>query len=284
MTTLATDPQAARSSRILTYLRPAEIYVVFLLLLIAIGPYIAPYSAYDFDPASSLLKPSWAHPFGTDEFGRDVFSRILAGARPTLLPAFASAVLGIIAGTTTGLICGLMGGRTDQWIMRGMDVLLSFPALILAMLVVTMLGGSTTILVFAIALIFWPRSARLIRSAALDIGKREFIEACRARGEGMGYILFREMLPNLRSVVIVDLALRCSYAILLSASLAYLGMGAQAPTPAWGLMVKEGQQFIQFAPWLTIFPCLTVALVATGTVLLGENVRRRFAISQRLAR
>ncbi|MBT9386575.1 ABC transporter permease [Pseudooceanicola sp. CBS1P-1] len=283
--TNATDRPLARVSRTArAMLRPAELYLLFLVLLIVAGPWVAPFSAYDFNASASLLGPSWVHPFGTDEFGRDILSRVLVGARPTLLPAFAAATLGIAAGTVTGLVCGLFGGRVDELIMRSMDILLSFPALILAMLIVTMMGSSIVNLVLAMSLIFWPRSARLIRSAALEIGKREFIEACRARGESLGFILFREMLPNLRSVVIIDLALRSSYAILLSASLAYLGMGAQTPTPAWGLMVKEGQQFIQFAPWLTVFPCLVVAVIATGTVLIGESVRQRFAISTRLAR
>jgi peptide/nickel transport system permease protein len=259
-------------------------YTIFLVILTVFGRWLVPFSPTDFDAANSLLPPSWPHIFGTDEFGRDVFSRVVAGAWPTLLPAVSAASLGILAGGITGLVCGLYAGRLDEVTMRAMDVLLSFPALVLAMLVVTMLGGNMANLVLAMALIFWPRSARLIRSAALDIGTRDFIEACRARGETTWFILFHEMLPNLGGVVIVDFALRSSSAILLTASLAYLGVGAQPPTPAWGLMVKEGQQFIQFAPWLTIFPCLTVALISTGAVLVGENVRRRFAGAGRMAR
>lgn len=259
-------------------------FILLLVILAIAGPWLAPFSPTDFDPAATLLPPSWPHIFGTDEFGRDVLSRILTGARSTLGPAFAAATLGIIAGVSTGLLCGFLGGAIDETIMRTMDVLLSFPALILGLLIVTMLGGSTINLVLAIAVIFWPRSARLVRGAALDLGRREFIEACKARGETIPFILFREMLPNMVGIVIVDFALRVSAAILLTASLAYLGIGAQPPTPVWGLMVKEGQQFIQFAPWLTIAPCLTVALISTGAVAAGEVLRRRFSIAERIVR
>ncbi|MGI6246488.1 MAG: ABC transporter permease [Pseudochelatococcus sp.] len=263
---------------------PAASFIAFLVLITLAGPWLAPFSPTAFNPEASLVPPSWPYVFGTDEFGRDVFSRILAGAQPTLAPAFVAAALGIVAGAATGLLCGFLGGRVDEAVMRTMDVLLSFPALILGLLIVTMLGGSTVNLVLAIAVIFWPRSARLVRGAALDLGRREFIDACRARGESTFFILFREMLPNMAGIVIVDFALRISAAILLTASLAYLGIGAQPPTPAWGLMVKEGQQFIQFAPWLTVAPCLTVAAISTGAVAVGEALRRRFSIAERIAR
>jgi len=249
-----------------------------VLALMAFGPLLAPHSPTAFDPANILHEPSLAFPFGTDEFGRDVMSRILWGARPTLLLALASAGLGVLLGTPTGLAAGYFGGKADEMLMRTMDVLMSFPALILAMLIVVMLGSNTLNVILAIGVVFWPRSARLIRSVTLDLARREFVDAARARGEPAAYVLAREILPNIVSILIVDFSLRVAAGILLTASLSYLGIGVQPPTPAWGLMVKEGQQFIQIAPWLVVFPCLAIAIVSIGTVLTGDRLRRAAAI------
>ena len=259
-------------------------FPIFILLLLLFGPSVAPFDATSFDPTSILQEPNLQHLFGTDEFGRDVLSRILFGARPTLLLAIACAGLGVALGTPTGLAAGYFGGRIDELLMRTMDVLMSFPALILAMLIVVMLGPNTINVIVAIGVVFWPRSARLIRSVAQDLARREFIDAARARGEPVPYILAREILPNIISILIVDFTLRVAAAILLTASLAYLGIGVKPPTPAWGLMVKEGQQFLQIAPWLVIFPCAAIALVSIGTVLTGDRLRRAVAIPDQRGR
>jgi len=250
------------------------VFVSVLTVLVVFGPWLAPFSATDFDPAHSLVPPQFPYIFGTDEFGRDIFSRLIVGTRSTLVPAFLSAALGVTLGGTTGLVSGYLGGRTDELLMRAMDVLLSFPALILAMLIVVMMGSNLVNVVFAIGIVFWPRSARLIRSVAMDIAVREYIDAARARGESTIYIIFQELLPNMWSFIIVDFALRSSYGILLSASLSYLGIGVHPPTPAWGLMVKEGQRFIQFAPWLIIFPCMAITILCICSVLFGESIRK----------
>jgi peptide/nickel transport system permease protein len=254
---------------------------LFLLLLvgsIAFGPALSPYPATEFNPLHSLEAPSAAFPFGTDEFGRDVFSRVLTGARPTLLLALGAAAAGVLLGTVTGLVAGYVSGVVDEVIMRIMDALMSFPGLILAMLVVVMLGPAPVNVVGAIALVFWPRSARLVRSVVVDLARREFIEAARSRGESRGFILFRELLPNVMAIIVVDFSLRVTSGILLAASLAYLGIGVTAPTPAWGLMVKDGQQFIELAPWLVVFPCAAIGLASVGTVWLGERLRHALAV------
>lgn len=253
-------------------------FVLLIAVLIAFGPQIAPRDALSFDPLHSLEAPSFAFPFGTDEFGRDIFSRVLAGTRPTLMVALASAALGVLLGTITGLAAGYLGGAVDEAMMRAMDTLMSFPGLILAMLVVVMLGPDPVNVVLAIALVFWPRSARLVRSVVLDLATREFIDAARSRGESRLYILARELLPNVLMIIVVDFSLRVTAAILLSASLAYLGIGVTPPTPAWGLMVRDGQQFIELAWWLPVFPSLAIAAVAIGTVLVGERLRRSVAV------
>lgn len=255
--------------------------LLFLLIiagLILFGPAIAPHDAVTFDPAHALQPPSALFPFGTDEFGRDVFSRVLIGTRPTLLLALTAAALGELFGTATGLTAGYLGGPVDEAVMRGMDALMSFPGLILAMLVIVMLGPSAMNVVAAIALVFWPRSARLVRALAVDLAQREFIEAARSRGESRLFILFRELLPNVVALVAVDFSLRVTAGILLAASLAYLGIGVTPPTPAWGLMVRDGQPMIEIAPWLAIFPCAAIATVSIGTVLVGERLRRAFAM------
>ena len=246
--------------------------------LILFGGMAAPHSATAFDPLHALEPPSAAYPFGTDEFGRDVFSRVLTGARPTLLLALAAAGLGVMLGGVTGLVAGYLAGPVDEVVMRGMDALMSFPALILAMLVVVMLGPAPVNVVGAIALVFWPRSARLVRSVVVDLARREFIEAARSRGEGRMFILFRELLPNVMAIVVVDFSLRVTAGILLASSLAYLGIGVTPPAPAWGLMVKDGQQFIELAPWLVIAPCLAIAIAAVGAVLVGERLRHALAV------
>jgi peptide/nickel transport system permease protein len=255
--------------------------VVFTLLvvgLIAFGAVIAPHSATEFDPLHALLPPSADFPFGTDEFGRDVFSRVLAGAQPTLLLALAAAAVGVFLGTVTGLVAGYRAGAVDEIIMRAMDALMSFPGLILAMLVIVMLGPAAINVVTAIALVFWPRSARLVRSVVVDLTGREFIDAARSRGETTRFILVRELLPNVLPIIVVDFSLRVTGGILLAAALAYLGIGVNPPIPAWGLMVRDGQQFIELAPWLVIFPCVAIAIVSVGTVLVGERLRHMLAL------
>lgn len=252
-------------------------YLALIAILLFFGPSLAPFSAYDFNPKSILLPPTWPHVFGTDEFGRDIFSRLLTGARPTLILAVGSAFAGVALGTPTGLLAGYLGGWWDEILMRWMDVLMAFPALVLAMLIIVMTGSNPVVVIVALAMVFWPRSARLVRAIAQDLARREFISSAQARGEKRSFILFREILPNLMHLIAVDLGLRIASAILLTASLSYLGVGVSAPTPAWGLMVREGQQFLQLAPWLVVFPCAAIAAISTYTVLAGDSLRRRFA-------
>jgi peptide/nickel transport system permease protein len=254
------------------------VFVSVIGVAILFGPMLAPYSPTAFDANHPLEAPSLQFLFGTDEFGRDVFSRVLIGARPTLLLAGAAAALGVVLGATTGLIAGYIGGALDEIVMRAMDVLMSFPGLILAMLVVVMMGPAPLNVVGAIGIVFWPRSARLVRSVVMDLARREFVDSARSRGEAWHFIVFRELLPNVLAIIVVDFSLRITAAILLAASLAYLGIGVSPPTPAWGLMVRDGQQFIEIAPWLVIFPCVAVAIASIGTMLLGEWLRRSVAI------
>ncbi len=260
---------------------PLAAVVLAVLAMLAAPGWIAPFSPTGFNAAASLTPPGGGFLLGTDEFGRDLFSRIVHGARPTLVVAFAGAALGVALGTVTGMLAGYAGGRTDEIVMRFMDALMSFPTLILATLIVVMLGSNPVNVVAALAIVFWPRSARIVRAVAQDVARRSFIEAAWVRGESHLFILFRELLPSVMGVVVVDLSLRVTYATMLAASLSYLGVGVHPPTPAWGLMVKEGQQFIQFASWLVIVPCVAIAVVAVSCVLLGERLRETLSAPDR---
>lgn len=284
VTETAPPPRSLRRARRARLTLWDIILIVALLAIVAMvlfAGWIAPYSPTEFDAAAAMTAPGWAHPFGTDEFGRDILSRVIHGARPTLLVAVAGALLGVGLGTITGMLAGYAGARTDEFLMRFMDALMSFPTLILATLIVVMLGSNAINVIAAIGIVFWPRSARITRSVALDVARRSFIEAAWVRGESHRFILFREMLPSVLNVVIVDLSLRITYGTMLSASLSYLGIGVAPPTPAWGLMVKEGQPFIQFASWIVIWPCLAITFVAVTAVLLGERLRQLLAPSDR---
>jgi peptide/nickel transport system permease protein len=259
------------------FLRSPTWRTVALLIVIgalfAVAPAFAPHSAVDFDATAVLHPPSLSLPFGTDEFGRDVLSRILFGIAPTLGVACAGAVVGVALGVLTGLACGYAGGLTDDVVMRFMDALMSYPGLIIAMVVIALFGAQPAHLVGALALVFWPRSTRLVRALVQTLASWEFVAAARSRGERAGHILLRELLPNLWDMIVVDLSLRITSGILISASLAYLGLGFAPPSPAWGLMVRDGQQFIQIAPWLVVFPCLAVVVVAVTAVALGRHLQ-----------
>lgn len=247
--------------------------VSFYVLVAAVGPYVAPYSATELDFAALNLGPSADHLFGTDSLGRDVFSRILIGARGTLLMAVGATVVGVSLGVFVGLVTGYYGGWIDELIMRIVDGLMSFPSLLLALLIVTTLGSSSWTVLLAIGVVFTPRVARIVRSAALGVRGQEFVEAARLRGESGMYIMLREVLPNVSAPTTVEAAIRLSYAILLTTSLSFLGLGAQPPTPDWGLMVAESRQYIDKAPWTVIAPALAISLLVVGANLLADGVR-----------
>ncbi len=248
------------------------IVAVYVLITIA-GAWVAPYSATELDIVNAYQGPSSAHWFGTDQFGRDIFSRVLIGARRTILVAAAATAVGVAGGVAIGLAAGYYGKHVDEITMRIVDGFMSFPSLLLALLIVTTLGSSALTVLLAIGVVFIPRVARVVRAATLDVRSQEFIEAARLRGESGAYILFREILPNVSAPVTVEAAIRMSYAILLTTSLSFLGLGAQPPTPDWGLMVAEARTFILEAPSMVIFPALAISILIVGVNLLGDGIR-----------
>lgn len=223
--------------------------------------------------ANRMAGPSWSMPLGADTFGRDLLSRIVFGARLSLQVAVFSVALALIAGTTLGLIAGYAGGWFDQVIMRTMDVLFAFPTVLLALGVVAALGPNPANVVIAIAIVYTPIFARVVRGPVLAIKEREFVEAARALGARASRIIARHLLPNLMSVVIVQTSIALSWAVLTEASLSFLGLSAQPPAPSWGSMLNEGRQNLELAPHLAIFPGLAIMLAVLGFNLLGDGLR-----------
>ena len=259
--------------------------VAFHLFLAIFGPSLAPYSPTDFDSEDLAIRrtgPSMDHLLGTDEFGRDVLSRVVAGARSIIWISFIGTALGITLGTIVGMTSGYIGGKTDQSIMRGVDVFLAFPGLLLALLVINIgvqrIGidlwpsKESWLVIITIGVAFMPANSRVIRSAALAIKPLEFVQSARLRGESSFYIIFREVLPNIIPVVAVEASIRVSFALLLTAGLGFLGLGVQPPTPDWGLMVSENREFLSIAPWAALAPAMAMASLVVGVNLLTDGV------------
>ena len=230
-----------------------------------------------FDPYNPtglpLQAPSGSHPFGTDNLGRDMLARVLAGASPTLAVAPLATLLATAAGTALGLIAGYFRGLTDDVLMRSFDVLYAFPQIIAVLLVASAFGHSLLTLVLAIAVFFTPIIARTVRSAVLVETQQQYVEAARVQGEGTAWILFREILPNIAPVIVVEATIRLAYAIFVSAGLSFLGLGAQPPSPDWGLVVSQNRIFIQNAWWCVGFPALAIATLVVSVNLVADNLR-----------
>jgi len=253
------------------------ILLLIHLALIVIGSFYTPYPYTEFHMADALKAPSLHYWFGTDQFGRDVFSRVVFGAHGTLLLSTAATVLGVGLGVAIGMAVGYRGGRVDEFVMRIMDGMLSFPSLLLAMLIMSSLGSSQLNVIIAIMVVFVPRSTRVLRSVTLGLKNLEFVEAAKVRGESAAWLITRELLPNAMGPIVVELAIRLSFAILLSTSLGFIGIGVQPPEPDWGLMVSEGRQYLQTAPWLMIFPALAISTAVIGANLFGDGIGARLA-------
>ena len=257
--------------------------ILIHLVLALFGPLLAPYSPTAFDlealETSRLAEPSTEHLLGTDELARDVLSRVLAGARSIIWISVVGTALGITLGTILGMTSGYLGGKIDQVLMRAVDVLLAFPSLLLALLVLNMGQKSLEIdaswlVILTIGVAFMPTVARVIRSATLTIKPLEFVESARLRGERAPYIIFWEILPNIIPVVAVEASIRVSFALLLTASLGFLGLGVQPPTPDWGLMVSEHREHLATAPWAALAPALAMASLVIGVNLFADGVRQ----------
>jgi len=248
--------------------------IVLMTLAALFADVIAPYDAYELNQRLQFGHPNLAHWLGTDEFGRDVLTRLIYGARIALFIGLASSFLGATAGAVVGLISAYLGGRTDLWLQRLMDIMLAFPLLILALAIVAVLGRSIPNLIVAIAIPVIPRTARVVRSSALAVKENVFVEAARAVGSSHIRVMFRHMVPNIMAPYLIVLTAQLGGAILTEASLSFLGLGTAEPTPSWGLMLSGGApMYAEKAPWLAIFPGLAISLAVFGFNLFGDSLR-----------
>lgn len=263
----------------------SAIGLAIALLLVAVAV-AAPLLGLDdplrLQPKDRLLPPSAAHWFGTDDGGRDVFSRVLYGARYSLAAALVVLSISVTIGTAIGLAAGYFGGAVDEALMRLTDIFLAFPALLLAMGISAALGASLTNSMIAIALVWWPWYARLVRGQTLRLREEQFVEASRASGASSLATLTRHVLPNCWTPIIVQVSLDVGYAILTTASLSFIGLGAQPPTPEWGAMVSVGKDYILDQWWLATFPGLAIFLAVIASNLLGDGLQE--ALSPTLRR
>jgi peptide/nickel transport system permease protein len=249
--------------------------VLFAVLVAAIGPALTPY-----DPASQTLSerlepPSLSHPFGLDELGRDILARLVAGARISLAVGLVVVSVSSLIGMALGSIAGYFGGFVDDAISRVVDVLMAFPGILLAIALVAVLGPSLTNVILALCVIGWVGYARLVRGQALRARELEYVQAARALGAGSARIVFRHVLPTAFPAVIVQATLGMAGAILAEASLSFLGLGVQPPTPSWGTMLDAGRSHLFDAPHLTLFPGLAIATLVLGFNFLGDGLRDR---------
>ncbi len=257
----------------------AFVVILVMALAAAFADWIVPYDPEAIDFSAMLAAPSPAHPFGTDAFGRDILTRIIYGARTALSIGLLSSLLGCAAGAVIGVASAYFGGRTDLVVQRFVDILLSFPIIVLALVVVAMLGrrlvlGIDVNLIVAIAIPIVPKVARVIRSAALSIREMPYIDAARAAGYSHARIIFRHMCPNVVAPFLIMLTAFIAQAILLEASLSFLGLGVSEPKPAWGLMLAgNASDFYREAPWMVIFPGLAISLAVFAFNLLGDSLR-----------
>lgn len=248
--------------------------IVGLMLLLAIlAPLIAPRDPIGQDIANRLQAPGAAAWFGTDRFGRDILSRVIFGSRISLWVAVSSVTVSVLVGSVFGLLSGYLGGWVDNAISRVMDVFFSFPGLFLAIAIAAILGPGLNNAILAIAVVYAPFFSRVVRGPVLAERGKEYVEAARVIGGSTRQIVFGHILPNVVSPVIIQGSVVLSQAILIEASLSYLGLGTQPPDPSWGTMLNEGRTFLELAPWMSIFPGLAIMLAVLGFNLVGDGLR-----------
>lgn len=244
------------------------------LLLIAIAaPVIAPYDPTHAAMKDAFLEPGAQHLFGTDKLGRDCFSRVLYGARASLTGVLVLVASVFVVGTTMGVVSGYFGGKVDMVIMRISDMMISFPGMILAIAIAGIMGGSLVNAVFALTIVSWTKYARLSRSMVLKVKRRDFVEAAIVNGGTPGHILWVHILPNILPMMVITAAADIGALMMELAGLSFLGFGSQPPAPEWGLMLNEGRQQLQTAPWLMFFPGLAIFVTVVVFNLWGDNLR-----------
>ncbi|HSM55086.1 MAG TPA: ABC transporter permease [Candidatus Sulfomarinibacteraceae bacterium] len=249
------------------------ILVTGLILVALVGPYVAPYEPTTMNFEERFASPSLRHPMGADDFGRDTLTRVVYGARVSLQVGAIAVGSAAPVGSTLGLIAGYAGRVLDEIIMRAMDVLFAFPAILLAIAILAALGKGVANAMIAIGIVYIPIFARIARSSVLTIREEEFIEAARSCGATDARILFHHILPNAMAPLIVETSLSLAFAILAEAALSFFGLSVQPPDPSWGRMLSEGRAYFQQSPWMAIFPGLAIMITVMGFNFLGDGLR-----------
>jgi ABC-type dipeptide/oligopeptide/nickel transport system permease subunit len=249
-----------------------SLVIVAILLLAALAPFIVPYDWNATSQCRRLAAISADHWFGCDLFGRDIFSRVLVGARYSLGMGISTVAISLVFGALLGVVIGYAGGRVDRVGARLIDAMLCFPPIILAILIVAVLGVGLWNAALAVGISGIPRFARITRAATLSIAERDFVEAARAIGSSAPRVVLRHLLPNLASTLIVIATLDLGSAVLFTATLSFLGLGAQPPTPEWGAMLNAGREYVRYAPWTMVFPGLALFLTVMAVNLVGDRL------------
>jgi peptide/nickel transport system permease protein len=248
--------------------------ILCLIALVSIlGPLISPGATTEQHILERLQAPSFKYPFGTDQYGRDLLSRTLLGGRTSLILGVGAVMLGLILGVPIGLFTGYFRGRADEIVMRFMDILLSFPSLLMALLIITALGASMSHAMLAIGVANCPGISRIVRSATLSVRNEEFVLAAEARGESHLYIMASEIFPNILPPTIIEGTIRIGFAMLIGASLSFLGLGVQPPLADWGLMIRDSREYLFLSPWPLIWSGTALGMTIIGFNLFGDGLR-----------
>ena len=250
----------------------------FLIIVAVFAPFLAPYDPNKISLANTFEGPSWSHPFGRDQLGRDIFSRVIHGARISLAIALITTGIATLIGTSLGLVSGYYGGVIDDVIMRLTEIVMVFPSFLLALVIVGIFGPGTYNAIIAVSIAFTPRFIRQARGAAIAVRGKDFIEAAKALGTSDLAIMIRHILPNCLAPIIVQATLLVGYAVLITASLGFLGLGVQPPTPEWGAMLSDGRSYLATAPHIATFPGLAIFLTVIAFNLVGDGLRDAFDI------
>jgi peptide/nickel transport system permease protein len=249
------------------------VMLLFLVFVALTAPLLATHSPYKLSIKNRLKPPSLNHYFGTDSFGRDLYSRVVYGTSIALKVGALSITFALVTGVIIGLFAGYFRGIVDTIVMRVMDAILSFPTILLAIGIMAILGSGFINLMIALGLVYVPRFARVVRSSVLSIREKEYVEAARITGCDHLTIMFSHILPNCWAPVIILATISFGYAILWEAALSFLGLGAPPPSPSWGSLLSEGKEFMTKAPWMTYFPGIAIAIAVLGLNLLGDGLR-----------
>jgi peptide/nickel transport system permease protein len=254
------------------------VVVGFIMLVAVFAPFLAPHDPYKQDLLARMARPvflggDWKHILGTDALGRDYLSRMLYGARVSLMIGFVAATISAVIGTTLGILGGYFGGKVDAMVMFIVSVRLALPATLVALAVVALFGGSLTVVVLVLGFLLWDRFAVVMRTATMQVRQMDYIAAAEVLGASLPRILWKDVLPNVMNALIVIVTLEMAHAIILEAALSFLGLGVQPPTPSWGLMISEGKEMLLFESWLITIPGIALFILLLAINVLGDGIR-----------